>query len=242
MQRETNRTRFLSFSGIDGAGKSTQIEALCTRFEQMGLRVRVIRFWDDVAQLTAIREGAGHKIFGGDKGVGAPEAPIERRDKNVQSWPMSCVRLVLYFLDALSARRVAARASRSTADVVIFDRYIYDELANLKLRNPLLRTYARMLIALAPRLQISYLLDADPAQARARKPEYPLDFLYANRQSYLDLNVFFERMTLIAPMPIEDAKREVWEQAIEKLAFDPVQERGSEPAKLAGPYSRPAAP
>jgi hypothetical protein len=99
-----------------------------------------------------------------------------------------------------------------------------------------------MLIALAPRLQISYLLDADPAQARARKPEYPLDFLYANRQSYLDLNVFFESMTLIAPMPIEDAKREVWEQAIEKLAFDPVQERDTEPAKLAGPYSRPAAP
>jgi thymidylate kinase len=249
---ENNPTRFASFSGIDGAGKSTQIEALRVRLEEMGLRVRVITFWDEVAKLTGIREGAGHTLFRGDKGVGTPAAPINRRDKNVRSWLLSCVRLGMYFLDAMSVRRVTVQASRSGVDFVIFDRYIYDELANLTLRNPFMRAYVRMMMSLVPKPQISYLLDADPVQARARKPEYPLEFLYANRQSYLDLSALIGGMTVIAPMPVEDVKREVLRHAMREMSFDAgrpeknaqgagAEEFGGEPAKLDGPYTRPAA-
>jgi thymidylate kinase len=205
----------VSFSGIDGAGKSTQIAALRTRAAEMGRRVRVIAFWDEVAALIGIREGAGHTLFGGEKGVGTPEAPVNRRDKNVQSWPMSLVRLCLYLLDALSLRRAMKRALRSGADLVIFDRYMYDELANLNLRNPLMRAYVRWTMRLVPRPQVSYLLDADPAAARARKPEYPLEFLRANRQRYLELSRLIGGMTVIAPMTIEDAKQEVLRHASE---------------------------
>ena len=89
---ENRRTIFVSFSGVDGAGKSTQIENLVAHLVRDGLRVQVVRFWDDVARLKGIRETSGHKIFKGDKGVGTPSAPINRRDKNVQSPWMTCVR------------------------------------------------------------------------------------------------------------------------------------------------------
>jgi thymidylate kinase len=247
---ENRRTQFVSFSGIDGAGKSTQIEALRAQLEAMGLRVRVIAFWDEVARLTGIREGAGHTIFKGDKGVGTPDTPINRRDKNVRSWPMSAVRLCLYFIDAVSVRFVVAWALRSDADFVIFDRYIYDELANLTLKNAAIRAYARMLLRLVPRPQISYLLDADPVEARARKPEYPLDFLYKNRQAYLDLSTL-AGMTVIAPMPIENAKRVILKRALKLLSFAPDQskkgadamsgESNGEPAKVERRFTRPAA-
>jgi thymidylate kinase len=210
----------VSFSGIDGAGKSTQIAALEAKMREMSLEVRVLPFWDEIATLTSVREGAGHKIFGGEKGVGKPDAPVNRRDKNVQSWPMSCVRLVLYFLDAFSLRRAVKRAIRSGNDLVIFDRYIYDELANLNLRNPLMRLFVRGLMRIVPRPQISYVLDADPVAARARKPEYPLEFLHANRQRYLDLNHLIGGLTVIAPMPIEDAKREVLRHALAMMRSD----------------------
>lgn len=227
----------VSFSGIDGAGKSTQIGALRARAAEMGLQVRVIAFWDEVAALTGIREGAGHTLFGGEKGVGTPEAPVNRRDKNVQSWPMSCVRLGLYLLDAFSLRRAKKRALRSGADLVIFDRYMYDELANLNLRNPLMRAYVRWTMRLVPRPQVSYLLDADPVAARARKPEYPLEFLHANRQRYLELSRLIGGMTVIAPMAMEDAKQEVLRHAAALLSASETRKRCSEAdAKLDGPF------
>ena len=217
--RQTDRANLASFSGIDGAGKSTQIDALRARLEADGRKVVVIRFWDDIASLTRIREGAGHTIFKGDKGVGTPSAPIERRDKNVSSWAMTGVRLFIYFIDAVSVRGAVKRALRSGADLVIFDRYIYDELANLTLGNPAMRAYARLIMTLVPRPNISYVLDADPLMARARKPEYPLEFLCTNRQSYETLCDLIGGMTVIAAMPVEDVKLAVLRHAFEHFSF-----------------------
>lgn len=238
-----NHTNFVSFSGIDGAGKSTQIEALTARLVESGLDVRMIRFWDEIARLKGIREATGHKVFKGDKGVGSPEAPIERRDKNVQSWPMTLVRLFIYFVDAVSTRHAVKKALRSGADLVIFDRYTYDELANLKLSNPLIRLYIRFIMSFVPRPRISYFLDADPLKARARKPEYPLDFLYKNRQSYKDLIALIGGITIIAPGGIEEVKSEVIGQALNQLSFRPTTFAANTALtpELDGPQTRPAA-
>src|SRR5579859_1245846 len=198
----------VSFSGLDGAGKSTQIERLRCYLEERGMQVRVVRFWDDVAVLTQFREDAGHRIFRGEKGVGTPEAPVNRRDKNVRGWPMTCLRLFIYFLDALSLRRVYRRAVRCGANFIIFDRYIYDELANLKLSSRALSAYARFIFRLVPKPGIRIVLDADPEAARARKPEYPLEFLNFNRSAYLNLGRMLE-LSVIPPGDIETVHSEV---------------------------------
>jgi thymidylate kinase len=225
--QDNRRANYVSFSGIDGAGKSTQIEALCARLRQNGLEVKMIRFWDDIARLTGLREDAGHKVFKGDKGIGSPDAPINRRDKNVQSWPMTCVRLFIYTLDAFSTRAVVKKSLRSDADLVIFDRYVYDELANLKLANPLIRLYIRTIMKIVPRPRISYFLDADPIKARARKPEYPLDFLFKNRKSYFDLIALVGGITVIPPGEIDEVKAAVFGHALAELSFkNPLRAEG----------------
>jgi thymidylate kinase len=203
------RLRFVSFSGIDGAGKSTQIEALRTRLNGAGLRVLLVTFWDDVARLTRIREVSGHTLFKGEKGVGTPDKPVNRRDKNVQSWYLTVVRFWLYFVDAISLSIVVAKTRRTDADVVIFDRYLYDELANLSLRNRIVRAYVRTLLKFVPQPDVSYLLDADPVQALARKPEYPIEFLHSSRASYLALSRLMGGMTIIDPQPVQDVERQV---------------------------------
>jgi thymidylate kinase len=212
------RSTFVSFSGVDGAGKSSQIQALSSYFRRQGLRVEVIAFWDRVACFTKMRQEAGRRIFKGESGVGSPEAPVNRRDKNVRSWPISCARLCFYLFDAIATRRTVRNALRSGADFIIFDRYIYDELANLNLCNPVIRAYARAIMRIVPRPNVSYLLDADPLLARARKPEYPLEFIYINRQSYLDLSALLGGITVIPPMPIEDVQSEVLHHALQALA------------------------
>lgn len=217
-QLEKRRTMTVSFSGMDGAGKSTQIEALSAHLKDAGIRVRVIAFWDEVAAFTRFRESAGHTLFRGDKGVGSPEAPIERRDKNIRSWFMTPVRLFLYFADALALRSVVRKSMNSGAGVVIFDRYAYDELVNLDLNRGVVRLYAKLILKLVPRPQISYVLDADPIQARARKPEYPVEFLQTCRESYLALSQLTGTLTLIAPMPVHEVEREIWIHLLEQRA------------------------
>jgi len=203
------RTLTLSFSGVDGAGKSTQIEHLIAWLSDRGYRVCVYRFWNDVARLTRLREGTGHTIFKGDKGIGSPEKPISRRDKNVRGWMMTWLRLFLYLVDAIHLRKVFKRATRGDLDCAIFDRYMYDELANLSLGSSLINTYVRSIMRIVPRPDVSFILDADPQSARARKPEYPLDFIRINRLAYLHLNRMIGGFTILAPMNIEAAKNEV---------------------------------
>lgn len=212
MQNPTKVTS-VSFSGVDGAGKTTQIDNLCAFLEDQGVRYRVFRFWDDIARLTNVREGTGHKVFKGEKGIGRPDAPVNRRDKNVRGFPMTCVRMFLYFVDALSTRKVFTRAMQGAAEFVIFDRYTYDELANLHLQNAVIRAYVRFIMWLVPRPDISFLLDADPEAARARKPEYPIDFVRQNRKAYFDLDRIIGGLSVVPPMGIEDAKQQVVSRA-----------------------------
>ena len=213
--RRLYRPKIVSFSGIDGAGKSTQIEALCAAIRAVGMRVRVVRFWDEVASLVGFRQSASVGIFKSDAGVGAPGAPVMRRDKNVRSGFMTCIRLCLYGMDAFSLRAFIAKALRSDDDVVVFDRFIYDELANLNLRNPAVRIYIRVILAFVPKPDNIYVLDADPSDARARKPEYPLEFLRTSRKAYLALSVLIGGVHVIDPMPIEEVKREIMKYGAE---------------------------
>lgn len=193
----------ISFSGIDGSGKSTQIEKLCARLSDAGLTVKQLAFWDNVVAFAGLRAGFSHKFLHSEGGVGAPETPVQRNDKNARTWYLSLARTVLYLSDALNLRRVVTRARRGNVDVIVFDRYIYDQLATLPLEHPLARAYTRWMLRFAPPPTVAYLLDADPEAARARKPEYPVDFLHQYRSSYLRLREL-AGLTLIDPMPPDE--------------------------------------
>ena len=223
--RSRQRVSFVSFSGVDGAGKSTQIALLCSQLEKLGLRIHVVRFWDDVAMLTKLRESTGHKVFKGDKGIGSPEAPINRRDKNVGGWLMTGLRFFLYFIDAISLRNVVRAQLRGDCEFVIFDRYAYDELANLNLRNPMTRLFARMIKTVVPDPDVAFLLDADPEAAHARKPEYPIEFVRVNRRAYMRLDEILHVFTIVAPAEIEVASRDVLKHALRILAPEDPLER-----------------
>ena len=210
--------KIVSFSGIDGAGKSTQIDALQMWLGEIGLSVQTLTFWDDVVLLPKFREFISHAAFKGDQGIGSPERPVQRRDKNVTSLPVSITRFGLYFLDAINLCRVTLTARKSGRDVVIFDRYIYDELANLPLKGSLTRAFISLLLKLVPKPDIAYVIDADPVAALARKPEYPLDFLQRNRDAYLTLARLTGAITVIEPQSVEAMATKIRGIFLQKLS------------------------
>src|SRR5579864_8113151 len=110
--------KILTFSGIDGAGKSTQIASLQACLRKEGIKFASLTFWDDVAVLTRLREFMSHRAFRGDRGVGTPGKPLHRRDKNVTGWLVTAARFALYLADSLNLRRVVKRIARTGVDVV----------------------------------------------------------------------------------------------------------------------------
>lgn len=210
-----DNVKVVSFSGIDGAGKSTQIEALCRSLRNRGFQCVLYTFWDDVVAFSKLRENFSLRAFKGDKGVGSPDKPIVRRDKNVSTWYMTVFRLFLYTLDAFSLSMEVSRTADSETDFLIFDRYIYDELANLPMKNPAVRLYLHALRRFIPRPDIALFLDADPEVATIRKPEYPLEFVRRNRDAYHRM-CRLVGMTLIPPLSIEQTTKMIDELVSDK--------------------------
>jgi len=209
--------RIVSFSGIDGAGKSTQISALQAWIKKTGQRTQMLTFWDDVAVASGFREFTSHKAFKGDPGIGSPEKPLHRRDKNVTSLPVTASRFFLYFADAVNLCRKVRALRKTDAALVIFDRYIYDELANLPMNRWPARLFIRFVLAFVPKPDVAYIVDADPDAAYVRKPEYPLEFLRKNREAYLTLSRLAGGITVIEPLPIEAAALRIREALLQKL-------------------------
>jgi thymidylate kinase len=215
--------KIVTFSGMDGAGKTTQIHALQAWLSKAGQRTQLLTFWDNVVVLPGFREFMSHKAFKGDQGIGSPEKPLNRRDKNVTSRPVTAMRFCLYFADAVNVRRKVHSIRKSDTDVAIFDRYIYDELANLPLNHWLARLFIRLVLALVPKPDVAYILDAEPVAAFARKPEYPLEFLRRNREAYLTLSHLTGDVTVIEPLSVEAAAvriKEAWLRTLSQREVD----------------------
>jgi thymidylate kinase len=213
------RTMLISFSGVDGSGKSTQIDNLRSALQAAGLTTSLLAFWDNVVVGVKYREGFVHKVYKSERGIGAPGKPVNRRDKNMRGWHLTLARHFLYLMDALNLRRVVAREKRkSGVDVVILDRYIFDELSNLNFANPLSRRFVKFVQAIVPRPEIAYLLDADPVAAYARKPEYPVEFMKKCRRAYFELAELLGTMTVIPVLSLPEAKATVLKAAERQLA------------------------
>jgi thymidylate kinase len=204
--QEEKRPLLITFSGLDGSGKSTQIENLVSYLHAQGLRVARLAFWDDVVVGKRYREGFVHKVYGSEQGIGTPEKPVARRDKNLRKWYLTIARHVLYLVDAVHLCEVVSRARRGQPDVVVVDRYIYDQLANLPLERKLTRRFVALVESLVPRPDVAYLLDTDVEAARARKPEYPIDFMHKSRDAYFRLTRMLRGITVIPPLPLRQAQ------------------------------------
>jgi thymidylate kinase len=210
-QAVATRPFLITFSGIDGAGKTTQIEYLSSCLQKQGLRVLRLSFWDDVAVWSGMRTGVGHRAMDPGRADQMAEHSFSpKNNKHIRKWYLTAARAGFYMLDVARLHRLLASEQVRNSDVVIFDRYIYDQIANIYSQSIAARIYGKLLLKQAPAPDLAFVLDASPAAAFARKPEYPLEFVYRNRQSFLRLRELVPQMIVISDAAAEDVRSEIY--------------------------------
>jgi thymidylate kinase len=214
-KRFVPRPFLITFSGIDGAGKTTQIELLSSYLQEQNLRVLRLSFWDDVAFGSKVRASIGDRTVDAnpvnqvtDPATARAVAP--KNNKHIRKWYLTAARSGLYMLDAARLRRLLASLTVDGPDVVIFDRYIYDQLANIYSRSAVAQAYRRFLLKRAPTPDLAFIIDASPAAAFARKPEYPLEFMQRNRENFLSLREFAPELIAISGASVEEVTNQIF--------------------------------
>ena len=128
------RRSLIAFSGLDGAGKSTQIELLCRRLRQRGVDATVV--WVRVGYTPAFsalkslaRRLAGRRL--------PPPGPGERRSAALgRSWVRRAW-LVAALLDVAWVLAVRVRLLRRRGRVVLCDRHLVDTLVDFRMNFPM---------------------------------------------------------------------------------------------------------
>lgn len=209
-QSDVSRPFLITFSGIDGAGKTTQIEYLSSYLEKQGLRVLLLSFWDHVAVLSRVRGGIGQRTIDYSR-TDQATAPlfVPKNNKHIRKWYLTAARAGFYVLDVARLHLLLAGRQLRNFDVVIFDRYVYDQVANIDSKSSLARVYVKVLLKWAPAPDLAFVIDELPAAAFARKPEFPVEFVRRNREDFLQLRELVPPLIVTSPGKPEDVRNEI---------------------------------
>jgi thymidylate kinase len=168
----------ITFSGLDGAGKSTLITWLRAALQSEGHTVSILHLNDDVgvyAYLRAARNGLLHLLGRpAPRAAGAESAPAVRRIRNSLVWNAT-LRCCIYPIDLLIFALHRFYLEKITHRVLVMDRYFYDTLVDLSKNGP--RAVHRLLQWLTPTPDVPVLLDVPAAVAFERKGEYSVAYL-----------------------------------------------------------------
>lgn len=189
----------ITFSGLDGSGKSTLVDYLKQSLEKDNQKVAVSHMNYDVGLYPVLRFLA-RKARGGSGGhpngeTGESHAPREQaydgrfstrgaklRYKLV--WNKG-LRVLIYPLDVLIFLCYRFYIEKVNGQVLIMDRYFYDTLVDVTDARRSLPL--RFLSWLTPTPNLGVYLDVSPEKAFARKNEYSIEYLNSRRLSYQTL-------------------------------------------------------
>jgi thymidylate kinase len=204
----------VTFSGIDGAGKSTQLAQTAAFLRKQGAKVRVlVTLYCSMTGMYALyreRRDARKRVA-----ATAPSPPASRirtypggrsfdEDRNTRGVRLR--RLLAYPIDCFVCSSALMWFRLRGYDVVLCDRYIFDKLVCLA--NPT-GWFARFLVRLVPKPDVGILLAANPIEAEQRKPEHEMDYFESKAQAYRDVQDAGMGLTMVPADTIEQTQQRV---------------------------------
>ncbi len=194
----------VTFSGLDGSGKSTHVQTVIRFLVARGLNVRhlVSHFISAAGVGSVIRDeyrrrrpntnlaqavrSTGHR----PSGIPGDHTFADDRKR----WAVYINRLITYPLDCVVLTVCLMLHKARGVEAVVCDRYLYDKLVNLPYPDG---KFARFLTALVPRPHAPIFLDVSPLVCRSRREEHPADYYEAKYKAYKKLAQCFGLLSIV---------------------------------------------
>jgi thymidylate kinase len=172
----------ITFSGVDGAGKSTVIEHVKERLEKKWRkRVVVIRHRPSVLPILSAWQY-------GKKGAEARSVQNLPRQGQNFSLSSSLVRFGYYYLDYIVGQVVIWLKHTRRGHVVLYDRYYFDFINDGRRSNiNLPARFTQALYAFVNKPKLNFFLYADPQEILRRKQELSASTITQLTQQYKSL-------------------------------------------------------
>ncbi|HEV8357970.1 MAG TPA: hypothetical protein VGQ17_14555 [Gemmatimonadales bacterium] len=174
----------ITFSGLDGAGKTTLIEWLRAELERQRRPVTVLHQNDHVG-IYACARAVRDRCIGRPAPEGPPRmeprSPVLGRLRDALIWS-KVLRRLLYLADLLIFLCYRGYIEKLKRRTLIMDRYFYDTLVDVATGRS--GRWLRLLARLTPRPNLPVLLEITPEEAFARKGEYTVEYLRDRSAAY----------------------------------------------------------
>jgi len=123
-----NKLKVITFSGVDGAGKSTIIKIIKSKLERKGYDIIQLRSRPQIFPILSSFS------YGKKNAEDRATKSMPRTGNNI-STISSLLRLMYYFLDYLIGQIYISFKYRKSSTIIIYDRYFYDYIVDPKRSN-----------------------------------------------------------------------------------------------------------
>lgn len=189
----------ITFSGLDGAGKSTLIQGLKSALEKQNFPVTVLTMYDHVgiyAWIRFIRDRLktmiGRRLWQSVQRECTLNDPDRFGiDVTKRGWPITMifsvvrsipVKRCVYIFDLFIFSLYYLYLDKVKNHTLIIDRYFYDSLADVCNKPRWL--YVQFFLLITPVPDLPIFIDVSPEEAFQRKGEYPVEYMKKRRAVY----------------------------------------------------------